>query len=146
MVTQRYMALSDAHGHFHMLWGGYSPKVYDSEFLKMQCQFIKEELAGATVLANNHFKWGKSNFNSMKFVMTVTWHQGCQETGESLATLTWEEEMHNRELSLAHARVENGFGHVATTFDALRQPWHEDEEQQTALVWLTIGITNHHLQ
>jgi hypothetical protein len=53
------------------MWGGYSPKVYDGEFLKMQCQFIEEELAGATVLTDNHFKWGKANFHSVKFVTMV---------------------------------------------------------------------------
>ena len=43
--AQRFMALSDARGHFCMFWGGYSSKVYNGEFLKMQRQFIKEELA-----------------------------------------------------------------------------------------------------
>jgi hypothetical protein len=121
LPAQRFMALSDAHGCFHMLWGGYSPKVYDGEFLKMQRQFIEEELAGATVLADNHFKWGKANFHSIKFMTTVAQRRGRRETGESLATLTQEEETH-------------------------KQPWHEDEEQQTALVWLAAGIINHRLQ
>jgi hypothetical protein len=113
---------------------------------RCNARFIEEELTGATVLANNHFEWGKLNIQGVKFVTTVARRQGRRETGESLATLTWEEETHNRELSLARARVENGFGRMVTLFDALKQPWHEDEEQQTALVWLTAGITNHRLQ
>jgi hypothetical protein len=146
LPAQRFMALSDACGRFCMLWGGYSPKVYDGEFLKMQHQFIEEELAGATILADNHFEWGKANFHGVKFVTTVVWRQGHQETGESLATLTQEEETHNRELSSACAHVENGFGCMVTLFNALKQPWHEDEEQQTTLVWLAAGIINHCLQ
>ena len=29
------MAMTDAKGRMHRLWGGYSPKVYDSDFLEL---------------------------------------------------------------------------------------------------------------
>jgi len=141
-----FMALSDACSQFCALWGRYSPKIYDGNFLKMQQDFIDLNLSGAVVLANNHFEWGKSKFHRVKFVMTLAWRNGWKDTGEGCEALTKEGKTYNRELSSACVRAENGFRCMTTIFAVLRQPWHEDEGQQNALVWMAVGICNHCLQ
>jgi hypothetical protein len=139
---QRYMALSDANGKFRALWGGYSPKVYDGDFLKLQRDWLETNLKGAVILADNHFEWGKTGLNGVKFVTIVKHKKGSRATGTGLSTLTKEVKQYNRELAAARARVENGFGRLVGVFDALQKPWGEDDEQQNACVWIAVGVDN----
>ncbi|ELR22596.1 uncharacterized protein ACA1_307930, partial [Acanthamoeba castellanii str. Neff] len=43
--TQQFMVLQDAEGVVCTLWGGYSPKVFNGDFLKMNQDWIKQSLA-----------------------------------------------------------------------------------------------------
>jgi hypothetical protein len=63
-----YMALQDAHGKFWALWGGYLPKIHDGDFLKIYASQLSASVPGAVVVADCHFKWGKSNINGLKFI------------------------------------------------------------------------------
>jgi hypothetical protein len=143
---QRFMALLDARGQFRALWGGYSPKIYDGDFLKIQSQFIEDKLQGAVILADNHFSYSQTAFNGVKFITTISRPRGRSASLEGAQTLTQEQETHNRELASACAHVENSFGHVVGIFNALRTAWHEDESQHNAAVWTAVGIANKHLQ
>ena len=41
------------------MWGGYSPKVFDGNFLELFWDFFEEDLKGAGIVADNHFEWGQ---------------------------------------------------------------------------------------
>jgi hypothetical protein len=68
--SQHFMALQDAHGKIHALWGGYSPKVYNGDFLKSHKDWLDEYLAGATVITDTHFAWGKT-LEKVKFITPI---------------------------------------------------------------------------
>lgn len=139
---QRFMALQDATGRVRALWGGYSPKIYDGEFLKVQREWMESHLAGATVLADNHFEWGKQRLHGVKFVTNIKRRTGSTATGERMTTLTKDEQDYNSALSSARARVEGGIGRLKTPFDALKRSFQEGEEQQNCLLWIAVGIEN----
>lgn len=73
---QHFMALLDAWGQFWALWGGYSPKIFNGDFLKIQQEFMETKLKGAVILANNHFSYGQTGFHSVKFVTTLSHPRG----------------------------------------------------------------------
>lgn len=139
----RYMALQDAHGKFRALWGGYSPKIHDGDFLKIYASQLSASVPGAVVVADCHFEWGKSNINGVKFITPFPQPRGRPRADAvGLARLTAAQVRHNSKVHAARARVEGGFGRIEAIFDALRNPWAEGEEQLNALVWTAVGIAN----
>jgi hypothetical protein len=140
------MALLNACSQFCALWGGYSPKVYDGDFLKMQREFIETQLCGAVILGDNHFSYGETGFDGVRFITTLSHPWGHSVRLEGMRTLTQEQEHYNCVVASAHARVKNGFGRVVSIFDALKGAWHEDEAQQNACVWTAVGVANKRIQ
>jgi hypothetical protein len=102
---QRFMALLDACGWFCALWGGYSPKVYNSNFLKMQHEFIKTQLHGAVILGDNHFSYGETRFDRVRFITTLSHPQGRSARLEGMRTLTQEQEHYNHVVASRASRT-----------------------------------------
>jgi hypothetical protein len=73
---QCFMALLNVHGQFQALWGGYSPKIFNGDFLKIQQEFIETKLKGAVILANNHFSYSQTGFHSINFITTLSRPRG----------------------------------------------------------------------
>jgi hypothetical protein len=70
--SQCFMALLNVCGQFHVLWGGYLPKIFNGDFLKIQQEFIETKLKGAVVLADNHFSYSQTGFCGIKFITTLS--------------------------------------------------------------------------
>ena len=51
----RYMALRDGNMKIRYVWGGYSPKTYDAEFMRNHKKWFKDNLSGVAILADTHF-------------------------------------------------------------------------------------------
>src|SRR4051812_1720583 len=82
--VQRYMCLSDELGHVICFWGGYSPKVYDGQFLTITQNELNEDLHGATVIADTHFELSPHILPNVCFYMlhaapwkTTIEHETC---------------------------------------------------------------------
>jgi hypothetical protein len=138
---RRYMAIQDAHGRFRALWGEYSPKVWDGEWLCLYRAWIESSLAGATMIGDQHFEGGKT-FNNVNFITPIKRPTGKRKSGQAVAVLTKAEEHLNHAIHTTRARVELGFGRAEAPFQALQGLWKEDDEQLTALVWLAVSIAN----
>jgi len=41
--------------------GGYSPKIYDGKVLELNRDVFENIFAGATIVGDQHFQWGKKN-------------------------------------------------------------------------------------
>ena len=52
---RRFMVLRDGKGRVMKLWGGYSPKIYDSHFVEAYCDWFEENLLGGFVYGDGHF-------------------------------------------------------------------------------------------
>jgi hypothetical protein len=53
------MVLADGKGVIRKLWGGYSPKIHDGNWLEIHKEWFEENLVGGVVVADNHFMWEK---------------------------------------------------------------------------------------
>lgn len=76
---QQFMVLQDAKGVVCTLWGGYSPKVFDGDFFKVNQDWIEQSLAGDPVLADNHFEWAKKHLQihhnyQVSLRQLIDWH------------------------------------------------------------------------
>ncbi len=112
----RFMVLEDARGRIQKLWGGYSPKVFDGDFLKIQQEWLDKKLKGAVVLADQHFEWGKKQLKKVRFITPIKRKKGNKKTGVGLSTLTKEEAELNTAIHSARARVEGGIGRMVEIF------------------------------
>ena len=124
------MCLTDARGRVRKLWGGYSPKKFDGEWLKEKRHWLEGHLAGAAVIADTHFSWGKKNLKKVQF---------CTPKHKAVSLKDKKLNKSNHQL---RARVETPFGIIKQKFSALTKPWQEDEVQQDCLVYFAAGVIN----
>jgi hypothetical protein len=86
-----FMFLHNGRGKVCRLWVGYSPKLFDSDFLDLNKRWIERKLDGAGIIADNHFEKGK------KFLKNVTAFKIHKKKiqiypGQDLSKLTKEKE------------------------------------------------------
>jgi hypothetical protein len=143
---RRYMCLMDGEGKVLQLWGGYSPKVRDSDFLELNQQWLEEHLAGASVIADSHFDWGVSNLEAVKFEVSIPKPRGRRKKGPGgikiPKQLTQVEEKYNKHHHTVRARVENAFGRMAAKVTALTKPFRDGKKQLDYLVMLAAALIN----
>jgi len=63
----RFMVLCDRSQKVRAVWGGFSCKVYDSDFLDLKSEWIQKYLKGGHILADNHFRSRGIKFKDPKF-------------------------------------------------------------------------------
>jgi hypothetical protein len=146
--AQRYMSIVDGRGRTVKLWGGYSPKLYDGDFLKMKRKFFERKLGeGAVILGDNHFSEGL-NFKKCKFYVNPKdkKQRDPEEKGKRLSTLTKEQKSVRKAIAQARAAVESPFGVIKNRFKILGQPFMESNNQQDALVTFALGHHNYVLR
>jgi hypothetical protein len=61
---------------------------------------------------------------------------------EGAQQLTEQEKQDNKLIHTTHAHVEGLFSHMKETFEALRGPFADGEEQHTCMFWLAVGVHN----
>lgn len=141
---QRYMFLRDGKGKVRKVWGGYSPKTFDGHWLRVQREWLEEELAGAGVIADNHFVWGTKNLHRVKFYCNLRELHSCQEDIDPDPTnyLSAKQRTLNLKIKQLRARVENTFGQMLGMFTSLSKPWAEGKQQQDYLVLVAAAVLN----
>lgn len=141
---RRYMIIRDGKGRIRKIWGGYSPKIHDGNFLELWREWIEENLAGAGVIADEHFGWGKQHLKEVKYYTPIRRPPSKKRTydGEDIAKLTKNEEAYNEAIHSARARVENPFAQLKKKWVALGSPWAEEDEQLDHLIRVAIAIYN----
>jgi hypothetical protein len=68
---QRFMTIQDGKGLILKVFGGYSPKVFDAHFMNHNKQFLEEEMKGAVMLGDEHFRTTSQYFDGPKIVTNV---------------------------------------------------------------------------
>ena len=147
---QRYMAISDAKGKIRYLNGGYSPKVYDGDWLKINKNWVATKLHGARIIADNHFEVGR-NLSPEAVTFLVNYHEtvgpqlnaagGVGQSGPRVH-LTKDQVRFNKIHETARARVESPFARLKNKFVALHKPWSESPLQQDYLVNIGCAVIN----
>ena len=133
-------------GCIREVWGGYSPKVYDGDFLKINRKWLEKKLKGAAVAADTHFEWGSQNLTGVDFKTPIPKPRGRRKRDASGIQipkgLTKGQEKYNAHLHSVCSRVENPSGRMAAKVKALTKPFCEGKEQLDCLVYLTAALIN----
>lgn len=141
----RFMILQDGNTRIRWMRGGYSPKIYDGNFLMFFKQDIEEQWKGGFVICDQHFTMGERHFTDPKFLAHYTTEipKGAGTTnsaGEELATLTKKQKTKNKERAQLRARVESPFGWIKESFKSLNQPWMDTIEQLEYAIYFACAV------
>jgi hypothetical protein len=149
---RRYMMLSDGKGRVRKLWGGYTPKLYDGNFLELKKDCLERKLSGAEVVGDQHFDWGRAHLEGLKFHVPKKNLPKTLTKGKKRKRNTPEEKLQskkqkkeNSDIRAVRARVENRFGILQVKYQAFAKPWAEEEEQLDYLVCTAVGALNYSL-
>ena len=147
--AQRYQVVSSAAGRIQKIWGRYSPKVFDGNWLNINKQQLVELFRNRVFVADCHYEWGKENLKGIKFHVPFPRPRGKKKAGEkdgaNLRVLTKEQQKYNADVKKARARVESPFGLIKTKWGCLKEYFAEGPEQLDALVWIACGVHNFQL-
>lgn len=150
---RRYMLFCNARGRIVKLWGGYTPKLYDGNFLELNKNWLEKKMQGAEVIADQHFEWGKVHLKGLRFHVPMKRLAKKRRKGCRSGTERKQGEPDSKGISaynaLIHrlrARVENRFGVMQQKFKALAKPWPESQGQLDCLVFCAAGVINKSLQ
>jgi len=154
---RRYMVIVDGKGRIRKMWGGYSPKVYDGEFLKINQEWFENNLRGAGIIADQHFEAGKK-LKGVKFFTKKRINDESSENEseidenssdveidsdmQDLAVNTKKEKGYNKALYRLRARVEQPFSEMRAIFAILQQHWRESDEALDEMMYMAMGVLN----
>lgn len=146
---RRYQMISDAKGKIRKIWGGFSPKLYDGDFMVINKDYINEAFRGAKMIADNHYSKAKKYFSNVKiytnFVVRQTGSKRKRgEEGEDdyVINTNKEQKEFNHEHQAARARVESPFGLIKRKFRCFQIPWGESEDQLNFAVYYAAAIVS----
>ncbi len=142
--AQRNMVICDARRRARRVWGPYSPKLYDGDFIAAACKTIDNDFPDTKILADNHF--AQANNYCKKAMFLVNHKEPAQpkdkEMLKGLQKLTKKELSYNEAHRKARARVESPFGQIKTMFKSLKTAYRKNEEEQEKLVYIAFAIHN----
>jgi hypothetical protein len=162
---QRYQLLVNAHGLAVGLWGGYSPKVYDGDWIKVMREFIGQNFKGAHIIADTHYETANRTMKEdgidglVKFYTPFSKPRGPKKTkkrkkadqgsflddpSEGMKVLTAEQEQWNRNVAHVRSRVESPFGLIKQKWKGL-DLFYGDEAQQNYLLFIAVASRNFEL-
>ena len=146
---RRYMIIADCRGRIRVLWGGYTPKLHDGNFLELKRNWIERKLKGGEVVGDQAFRWGQQNLEKVKFHVPMKKSSKRRRKGQTQREKKREDQLmyrgwkkQNSGIYAVRARVENHFGVMQGKFKAMRKPWPESEKQLDCLVFIAAGILN----
>lgn len=140
----RFMTLQDGSGYIRRVWGGYSLKTHDTDFLKVYKDWFLKKLKGVTVLADNHFYWGVHHLRPVNFQAPKANPAKKKSADHSgpVPQLTKEQTRRNREIREIRQRVERPYAHIKNNWKSLAVPWKEGPDTLKDVYYLAIAWHN----
>lgn len=147
----RFTTIESASRQIRKMWGGYSPKTHDGEFLRMKKRYFEKRLAKAVIIGDQHYSVGEKLFERLKFRTPIRKPGGGRpkkDTNEPKVTkaLSPKQKKYNAQQRHLRSRVESPFGWIKDTFECLSKPWQEDDEQLEAVVYFSAGCFNNQVK
>ena len=153
---QRYTVVMDARGVIQNVWGGYSPKVYDGEWVNLCSNELATTFHGAHIIGDTHYELGNRYMRNIeplpdvKFYTPVAEPRGRKRKRSpseedptiGISKLTKEQQSWNSKISHLCAWVESPFGEVKRCWVSLGTVFYEDDDQQDYLVHIAFGVHN----
>jgi hypothetical protein len=144
---RRFMTICDGKRRIRKIWGGYSPKIHDGNWLEIFKDWFEKNLVGAGILGDDHFSWGRKKIKGVKFFTPFRKPPRPRNPrpGQGRTKLTKAQKTFNSHLTALRARVESPYGSFKTMFAALGKPFAENEQQHDYLVLIAAGVHNSHI-
>jgi hypothetical protein len=154
---QRFQILIDAKGRVQKVWGGYSPKLYDGDWIKIAGEVLIDHCDGAHIIADTHYETANRTLKLLRTEPNVVFYTPIAKprgkkrkrsesdlTDPSLgvAVLTKEQEAWNARIAHVRSRVESPFGLIKNKWKSLGGVFFEGEEQQNYLVYIAFAVHN----
>ena len=143
---RRYQCIISLDGRFLKIWGGYSPKVYDGQFVEMFKQELKNEFQGAKILADCHYKTAKGLIKGVEFFVPYEARRPRKrkrnDDGSNLECLTKKKQKWNQQVRQVRARVEHPFGELKQKWASLDCPFADGPEQLDCVFWIAAAVHN----
>lgn len=141
------MVLRDGTGKIRRLWGGYSPKTYDAEFMRTHRQWFREQLGGVAILADTHFFSACDYIRHPEILATPPKNAGVDLLrSRGFATTTKEAKKRSKKIKETRGVVEQVFAGIKHTFLPLAggpyQVWREPETELDHVVTWACGVHN----
>jgi hypothetical protein len=158
---QRFQVICNARGRVQRLWGGYSPKVYDGEWVDIMKEELVHHFSGAHIIADTHYEMANRIFKKIGkekqivFYTPIAKPRGrkpktmttpTNDQSRGLRVLTTQQQEWNKRVSHVRARIESPFGLIKMKWKGLGSTFFEDEDQQNFLVFLAVGTHNYMIE
>eukprot|EP00005_Dracoamoeba_jomungandri_P008799 CAMPEP_0174276072 /NCGR_PEP_ID=MMETSP0439-20130205/60184_1 /TAXON_ID=0 /ORGANISM="Stereomyxa ramosa, Strain Chinc5" /LENGTH=213 /DNA_ID=CAMNT_0015368261 /DNA_START=512 /DNA_END=1153 /DNA_ORIENTATION=+ len=144
---QRFMMLMDAKRRIRGLWGGYSPKVYDADWMHIRADWFNEHTTGASIIGDSHFTKSNDYLEHVNIVGPPKKPKPPKGNEcVQLETQTKAEKSEYQQYAKLRARVESPFAPWKTKWKSLAKPWREERKYQNALVFFIAGVHNYSLK
>ena len=126
----KYFTLVDANSKVRKVWGPFSPKLYDGEFLLTQVDYLHDYFKGSVLIGDSHFaKAGSCLKDPILYTKVIN---PCNN----------EQRNYNSELYYYRSRVEHPYGVLHQKFESLSQPWNDSRKEQKNTTIEAFGIIN----
>ena len=137
------MMLSDAAGRILGMWGGYSPKRFDGDWLKDHKKWFEDTFDSKDrVVADNHFSFGRDHIKVPTFYVNYKSNQK-RSGGQADDELPKKRVKYNDAVAHVKARVEESFSSFKR-WKLLGQPFQEDKDEHEHLVFSLQEFTTNH--
>lgn len=145
---RRYMCFRNGRSCFALVFGGYSPKIYDGHFLEAISSVIDGSLGSSSSIGDAHFEYANQSFRSHHIYTNLAVPDSApnldsESDRDVLEKLTKEQQTYNKAHQRLRARVENSFGIIKQLFPSLSKPWRERPKQLDYLVKIAMGVHNY---
>jgi hypothetical protein len=142
--ARRFMFLVNGDLVIEVMWGGYSPKVYDGHFVGIQKRFFDKNFPGVGVVADSHFASVARELEHCRiFAPKPDGTAPDPVTGANLSKLTAEEQTRNAQIRELRAPVEQVFGQMKNLVRPLSRAWAAELKELDALVTIAAAIHNY---
>lgn len=128
---RRFHFVADGKTRILFLSHGYSPKLYDGQYVIGHRAVFETMFAGGNFIADDHYS-----------IATVITDPSFTVPARESAQLTVRQRQQKAQIHALRARVEMPFGWIKNTFEALNQPWAGDLTQLDHLVAFAVGVHN----
>lgn len=142
-LGNRYQFVFDANLKALAIWGGYSPKISDSQWVVSHKEELSEIFNGATIIADCGYYSSRNTVEGVTFETPIPGTVKVKEkTNRNYAHLTSKQNTKNKQIRNLRARVENPFGQIKNKFKSLGTTFMENSKLLDSLVIFAFAIYN----
>jgi len=146
-LGRRFQAVFDGKTKCRALWGGYSPKIYDSHWCEVNRRGLETTFKGATIIADQHYQSYSKKSKGLRVITPIPERKKrMTKRPHDQVSLTEKQIKRNKRIRTLRARVENPFGKIDNKWKSLTKPWKEDPEQLDALVFFAVAVLNKNIK